>query len=170
MTHTGTTYDVRLTAGEPQWSITALHPATPRPGADTLGPQAQAVLANPAVRLPVAARADVESGTVSEEVLSAVNALAASHTIDVSILESGHPIDVFGTSRASDHPKGLAVDIWAIEGRPVVDPANYPLVTEVMQAGVALGAYQAGGPVQLSPTSVFFSDDTHHDHIHLGFR
>ena len=38
-----------------------------------------------------------------------------------------------------------------------------------MRSGIELGAYQAGGPVQLTPSSSFFSDDTHHDHVHLGF-
>ena len=168
-TDSGTTFDVRLDAASPRWQVTAVHPATPQTTVATLGVQAKAALANPRLSLPFAAIADIKSGTVSETALAALNRLTVDHTLSVSILESGHPLDVFGTDRASDHPRGRAIDIWQIDDRPVVNPASYGAVAELMQAGVDLGAYQAGGPVQLTPTSAFFSDDTHHDHVHLGF-
>jgi hypothetical protein len=37
-----------------------------------------------------------------------------------------------------------------------------------MRLAVAHGAYNVGGPVLLSGPQ-YFSDNTHHDHIHLGF-
>ena len=167
--HSGATFDVRLSSHEPRWNVTAIYPSRPKPPASSLGPQARATLTNPRLSLPSAAIADIRSGTVSEVALSALNQLAATHALAVSVLESGHPLNVFGTDRPSDHPRGRAIDIWLIDGRPVVDPANYPLVEQVMRSGIELGAYQAGGPVQLTPSSSFFSDDTHHDHVHLGF-
>ncbi len=167
--HSGSTFDVRLRSATPRWNVTAVYPAQPKPQTSNLGEQAQAALRNPRLSLPTTAIADIRSGTVSEVALSALNQLASAHTLAISVVESGHPLAVFGTDRPSDHPKGRAIDIWQIDGRPVVDPATYPLVEEVMRSAVALGAYQAGGPVQLTPTSTFFSDDTHHDHVHLGF-
>jgi hypothetical protein len=38
-----------------------------------------------------------------------------------------------------------------------------------MREAVRRGAYNVGGPLLLSG-SQFFSDRTHQDHIHLGFR
>ncbi len=170
VTQRGTTVDVRLSKAAPRWNVTAFYPATPKRTAAQISSVATAVLTNDRLRLPIAASADVRSGTVNARVLQALESLSKDHAIDVSVIESGHPINVFGTSRPSDHPRGFAVDIWKIDGRPVVDPANHVLAAQIMRSGIAAGAYQAGGPVQLDPNSLYFSDDTHHDHIHLGFR
>jgi len=132
---------------------------------------ANALLANPRLHLPVAAGADLRSGTISAGVVSALTALAARHVVDVSVVKSGHPLYVFGTNRLSDHPRGHAVDVWAVDGHPVVDPANLALVESTMRMGIALGAYQVGGPVDLDGAGTqYFSDNTHHDHIHMGFH
>jgi hypothetical protein len=87
----------------------------------------------------------------------------------VSVVRSGHPIDVFGTTRPSDHPRGRAVDVWRVDGHAVVDPATpAALVDNLMRRAAALGSYNVGGPRQLSG-SQFFSDRTHRDHVHMGF-
>lgn len=131
---------------------------------------ARSVLANPRIRLPFAARADVRSGGIHDSVLHCLTALSAQHVLDVSVMKSGHPIYVFGTSRHSDHPRGRAVDIWAIDGYPVVRPAHRALVLRVMRRAAELGPWQVGGPVDLDGAGRrFFSDRTHQDHIHLGF-
>jgi hypothetical protein len=167
----GTTVDVRLVAASPRWRVTALHPAAPSPPGSGLSVAASALLASPRLHLPVAARADLRSGTISAGVLGALRGLAARHVVDVSVVKSGHPLYVFGTNRLSDHPRGHAVDVWAVDGRPVVDPANRALVESVMRLGIALGAYQVGGPVDLDGGgSQYFSDNTHHDHVHMGFH
>ncbi|MFD7834155.1 hypothetical protein [Streptomyces sp. NPDC059761] len=44
--------------------------------------------------------------------------------MSVSVVRSGHPLNVFGTGRPSDHPVGRAFDVWAVDGHPVVDPAT----------------------------------------------
>ena len=167
----GTTVDVRLVKASPAWRVTALHPAAPGAPAASLSTVASTLLASPRLHLPVAARADIRSGTISAGVLGALRGLVARHVVDVSVVKSGHPLYVFGTSRRSDHPRGHAVDVWAVDGRRVVDPANRALVESVMRLGIALGAYQVGGPVDLDGGgSRYFSDNTHHDHIHLGFH
>jgi len=103
-------------------------------------------------------------------VLQCITTLARDHTLNVSVMRSGHPIYVFGTNRHSDHPRGRAVDIWSIDSRPVVHHVNRSLVIATMRRAAELGPYQVGGPVLLSGSNTaYFSDQTHQDHIHLGF-
>jgi hypothetical protein len=167
--HRGTTVDVRLVGAHPKWRVTALHPASPG-NAASVSAAADAVLSNSRIVLPFAARADVRSGAVHDSVLHCLTALSKSHVLSVSVMKAGHPIYVFGTNRHSDHPRGRAVDIWAIDGRPVVRPANRALVLGVMRKAATLGPWQVGGPVDLDGGGrKFFSDRTHQDHIHLGF-
>ncbi|WP_236656560.1 hypothetical protein [Streptacidiphilus jiangxiensis] len=168
----GTTVDVRLSAAQPQWDVTALHPATPGPAAASLTTAARAVLADvEAITLPPAAHADVLSGNVHDSALNGLLTLARSHRIMLSVVRSGHPLYVFGTTRPSDHPKGRAFDVWTIDGHPVIDPATpRALVESFMRAAAAAGSYNVGGPYLLSGSgNQFFSDDTHHDHVHVGF-
>lgn len=170
VTKTGTTVDVRLVKSSPHWKVTALHPAAPGRAASSLSSAARAVLASSRISLPYAAAADVKSGLVHDSVMTALLGLAKEHTIDVSVMKSGHPIYVFGTSRPSDHPRGRAVDIHSVDGKTVLDPANRALVERTMREARALGPWQIGGPVDLDGSgSYYFSDNTHHDHIHLGF-
>ena len=169
----GTTVDVRLERAEPRWTVTALHPAEPGPAAGTLTAAARAVLADGRILLPPAALADVTGGAVHDSALRAMLTLAGPYTFQVSVVRSGHPLDVFGTTRPSDHPPGRAFDVWQIDGHAVVDPAtDHALVDGFMRAAAAAGSYNVGGPRQLTGggrANQFFSDDTHHDHVHVGF-
>ncbi|WP_035802942.1 hypothetical protein [Kitasatospora mediocidica] len=169
----GTTVDVRLSAATPRWTVTALHPAEPGPAAATPAPDAARILSDDRIQLPPAAAADLRSGAVHPSVLTAMLTLAQVYTFRVSVVRSGHPLDVFGTTRPSDHPLGRAFDVWEINGRTVVDPTTaHDLVDGFMRAAAAAGSYNVGGPRQLSGGSTpnqFFTDDTHHDHVHVGF-
>ena len=166
----GSTYDVRLVRSGSTWRVTAVYPSTPGAPANALSTAARQVLAEPRIDLPPVGRADILSGQVHDSVLSALLMLARDYRIGVSIVRSGHPIDVFGTTRPSDHPLGRAFDTWRIDDHPVV-AADTPrtVVTGYMQAAAAAGSYNVGGPYLLAGSS-FFSDDTHHDHVHAGFR
>ncbi|PYC84753.1 hypothetical protein C7C46_07130 [Streptomyces tateyamensis] len=169
----GTTVDVRLSAATPRWQVTALHPADPGAPAAALSAAARQVLAQPRIELPPAALADLRSGQVHDSVLEAMLTLAQHYTLTVSVIRSGHPLDVFGTTRPSDHPLGRAFDVWRIDGHAVVDPATPPdLVDGFMRAAADAGSDNVGGPRQLSggaTANQFFTDDTHHDHVHVGF-
>ncbi|WP_354643608.1 hypothetical protein [Kitasatospora camelliae] len=168
----GTTLDVRLSRAQPRWTVTALQPAQPGAAAAVLPAAAARVLAEPRIQLPPAAVADLQSGSVHQSVLEAMLTLARDYTFAVTVVRSGHPIDVYGTDRPSDHPPGRAFDVWQIDGRMVVDPATpHDLVDGFMRAAAAAGSYNVGGPRQL-PTvgNQFFSDVTHRDHVHVGFR
>jgi len=164
----GWTFDVRLTAASPSWQVTAINPSAPGAAAavDSLATQ---VLSSGRIDLPPASRADIASGQVHDSVLKAMLTLSRTYAIGVSVVRSGHPTYVFGTTRLSDHPRGRAFDTWRINGLPVV-AASTPrsLVTGYMQAAAAAGSYNVGGPYVLSGR-VYFSDQTHHDHVHAGF-
>jgi hypothetical protein len=166
----GATYDVRLVHSGSGWQVTAVHPSHPGPPAPHLSRAAGRVLADRRIELPPAAHADVRSGQVHDSVLLAMLTLARTYRIGVSVVRSGHPTYVFGTNRLSDHPRGRAFDTWRIDGHPVVD-ARTPrrLVMGYMEAAAAAGSYNVGGPYLLGSAPQFFSDDTHHDHVHAGF-
>ncbi|MFG3228548.1 hypothetical protein ACGF07_27735 [Kitasatospora sp. NPDC048194] len=167
----GTTVDVRLSRAEPRWTVTALHPAEPGAAAASPGAAVAGVLAQPRIELPPAAAADLRSGAVHDSVLTAMLRLAGPYSLTVSVVRSGHPLDVFGTTRPSDHPLGRAFDVWRIDGRAVVDPATpRQLIESFMRDAAAAGSYNVGGPLAIAGAgNQFFTDDTHHDHVHVGF-
>lgn len=166
----GTTVDVRLSKTRGTWRVTATHPAQPGKAAAQLSSAARQVLESDRITLPPASAADIRAGQVHDSVLTTMLALAKTYRIGISVIRSGHPIDVFGTNRPSDHPKGRAFDTWQINGHAVVSPStSRSLVTSYMRAAEGLGSYNVGGPYQLSGAA-YFSDRTHHDHVHAGFR
>jgi hypothetical protein len=166
----GRTYDVRLTRAGTAWRVTAIHPSLPGPEAATHSPAARELLDSDRILLPPAARRDVLSGQVHDSVLAAVVEVSRTHRVSVSDVRSGHPLYVFGTDRLSVHPQGRAFDTWAIDGHPVVDPRTpRSLVVDYMHAVAAAGSYNVGGPYLLGAAPQWFSDDTHHDHVHAGF-
>ncbi|GAA2822702.1 hypothetical protein PWY87_09585 [Kribbella solani] len=166
----GTTVDVRLSKTNGSWRVTALHPAQPGKAITALSTAARQVLSNGQITLPPASAADIRSGQVHDSVLTTMLELAKTYRIGVSVIRSGHPLDVFGTTRPSDHPRGRAFDTWQLNGRAVVSPTtSRSLITGYMHAAESIGSYNVGGPYQLSGAA-FFSDRTHHDHVHAGFR
>ncbi len=165
----GHTFDVRLSRQGHHWRVDATHPSHPGAPAQ-VSRRAARVLASDRISLPPAARRDVRSGMVHDTVLGALLTLARDFTIGVSVIRSGHPLYVFGTNRLSDHPRGRAFDTWQINGKSVVDPrTSRHLVTEYMHAVAAAGSYNVGGPYLLGSAPQWFSDRTHHDHVHAGF-
>ncbi|MFF3628672.1 hypothetical protein [Streptomyces sp. NPDC002164] len=169
----GTTVDVRLRRARPRWEVTALYPGPLRAAVPRLPAEARRVLDHARIGLPPAARADVRSGHIRPAALGALLDLAGTYRIDVTVFSSGHPLYVFGTDRRSDHPPGRAFDVWRIDGHPVVDRATpRRLVESFMRDAAAAGSYNVGGPVRVSGGATpnqFFTDDTHHDHVHVGF-
>jgi hypothetical protein len=166
----GATYDVRLTRSAAGWRTTRVHPSHPGPARRRLSPDARAVLRSERIDLPPAGRADVRSGQVHDSVLAAMLRMSERFHIGVSVVRSGHPLYVFGTDRLSDHPQGRAFDTFRIDGHLVVDPRTpRRLVTSYMEAAAKAGSYNVGGPYLLGAAPQWFSDRTHHDHVHAGF-
>jgi hypothetical protein len=166
----GTTLDVRLSLRSGRWQVDAVRPARPVNADFRPTRVGERVLRDRRVQLPDAAAADVRARLVDDAVLSGLVELGRDYRLEISVIRSGHPIRVFGTDRVSDHTIGRAVDVWAIDGRPVIEWGARRRTRAFMRAALKVGAYQVGGPVDLdgaAPTT--FSDDTHQDHIHLGF-
>ncbi|MFB9383422.1 hypothetical protein ACFFTK_09750 [Pseudonocardia petroleophila] len=164
--------DVRLRPEPGGWEVTpVVDPPRPeyapaRAGGPTdLG---RAVLDNPLIRIPEPGRADMIERRVNDPILAVLDVLARTYDLDVHVVVSGHPGTVFPTTRLSNHTVGRAVDIRAIDGRPVVEiPREDPVIAEFMAAAGQAGATEVGGPIVPAGTG-FFTDDVHQDHFHLG--
>jgi hypothetical protein len=165
--------DMRMAkAADGTWQVTStVDPARPqiaprRPGGPTQA--GRAVLDDPAIRIPEPGRADIADRRVNDPILAVLARLADTYALDVQVLVSGHPGTVFPTSRVSNHTAGRAVDIRAVNGRPVSSiPRDDPLLADFMVAAGRAGATEVGGPIAPSGRG-FFSDAVHQDHFHLG--
>lgn len=163
--------DVRL-ARQPAdgWQVEGIRPLT------SLGPRlpmsetAQAVLAEPRLELSAPARLDVSSGRMDDRLLRVLLGLAEDWVFTVQVMHTGHIQTVYPTDRMSNHAVGRAVDIRAVDGQPVADPAtSRQMLTEVAIRAGQLGATEVGAPFDLNgDRRGFFTDIVHQDHLHLG--
>lgn len=166
----GHTFDVRVALRNGRWVVTEVNPSHPGEATPRASTAAQHVLTSHRIVLPPAARADVASGRVHDTVLEAMLTMSRRWLVGISVIRSGHPLYVFGTDRLSDHPRGRAFDTWQIDGQAVVAPQTpRSLIIGYMERLAALGSYNVGGPVLLGNAPQYFSDNTHHDHVHAGF-
>lgn len=167
------TLDVRLARRGQAWVVTGIESVggsapnpLPQPSA-----AAAPVLANSNISLSDSARWDILAGRIDDRVLAVLAKLGVDHRLDVTVLATGHPNEVFGSSHTSNHTKGRAVDIWAFDGRPVVeqrDPAG-PLAT-LARSLLADGVTELGGPWDLDGAGgASFANTVHQDHLHVGF-
>ena len=166
------TADIRLAANAGQWAVTDIRPV-PYNDLDSqaaTGP-AWELLDHSDVRLPNAAQSDLIAGIIAPEVALILLALAATYRIDVTAFSAGHPEEVFGTKRTSNHTRGRAVDVWAVNDVPVIDMSpDDPLLQEFLTAARDLGSDEIGGPTDPDgPGGVHFTDALHRDHVHIGF-
>ncbi len=160
--------DVRLALVDGTWVVTSAAPAFPDPPLPPLDPAIEALLDDERVELPGIAAADLRSGVVDASVARGLLALAERWQISVHVFYSAHPVNVFPTTRPSAHTVGRAVDVWALDGIPVVDQEASPW-RAFMAAAPDAGATNVGGPEELQPAARYFTDLVHQDHVHLGF-
>jgi hypothetical protein len=141
--------------------------AMPRP--QDLPSASRRVLDNPRITLSDSARWDIYRGQVEEGLLTALDTLAERERISVSVLSSGHPREVWATSRPSAHGRGYAADIYAVGGRLVIRQREGGSAAHALAASLVTGgAAQVGSPWVLPPGGArSFSDDVHQDHIHV---
>lgn len=164
--------DVRLVraAGE-SWALESVYSvggsAVPEPA--RLGAAARAVLDDPAISLPDSARWDIHRGGVATELLTALSRAAEQAPIGVTVLDSGHPPNVWETATPSAHSAGLAADIWSVDGKPVGEQAaEGSTAFELAASFVRGGAVQVGSPWVFPPGgATSFTDEVHRDHVHL---
>lgn len=167
-----TVFDVRLLRRGGRWSVTDARPAR---GADDVArppdAAASAVIANPRLELPDPAVGDLRAGVVDPLVVAILDRLSTDFRMRVSVLRTGHPHNVYGTSGLSNHTRGRAVDIWAIDGIPVVSmPPDDPRLLRFISAARDLGSDEIGAPADPDgPGGIHFANDLHRDHVHIGF-
>ena len=163
--------DVRLRRSGGPWALDAITSVGGRPvdRRDRLPTSARRVLASPNITLPDSARWDILSGRVDVELLRALARAARTQRLSVAVVRAGHPRNVWATDRPSAHSAGAAVDVFEVDGRPVIsqrEPGSpaYALA-ERFYAG---GAYQLGSPWVFGTGGArSFTDAVHQDHIHL---
>jgi hypothetical protein len=165
------TVDVRLSRLSDRWDVVDLYPVEPAGSPLHLSGPAAELARTSAVGLPDAALVDLAGGVVDRLVIDALLTLSEKFEMSVSVFRSGHPINVFGTSRTSNHTRGKAVDIWAINGRPVVTMGpDDDTVVDFLTAAAMAGSDEIGAPiVPDGPGGAYFTDAVHRDHVHIGF-
>lgn len=166
------TLDVRLRLEGDRWAFDHLAsdggPAESRPG--DLSPAAVAVLDHPGIDLPDSARWDIYRGDIDDGLLALMADLAERHHIGVLVLSTGHPWEVFASGRQSNHTKGRAVDIYAVDGEPVIaqraeDTPAYELSRSLFDQGVP----ELGSPWAFDGFGGrSFTDVVHQDHVHVA--
>lgn len=163
--------DVRLRRSGGPWSLDGIGSFGGSAPSDQGSPDesAQRVLSSPNIELPDPARWDIQRGEVDPDLLDVLARAAADRKLAVTVIDSGHPPNVWQTSRPSAHAAGFAVDIWAVGGVPVIEqrgegsPAH-----DLASSFIAGGAEQLGSPWVLGTGgSQSFTDPVHQDHIHL---
>jgi hypothetical protein len=170
------TLDVRLRLSGGTWAFEALASAGGEPverPAD-LAPEAAAVLDDDRIELPDSARWDVHRGVISPALLELMLRFAdATGGYAVCVLETGHPVNVFGTDRVSDHTRGRAVDIHRIADHLVIEDRHEGSATDEA-VGWLYG--DDSRPVIGSPWALdafggrSFTDAVHQDHLHVAVR
>lgn len=170
------TMDVRLQVVGGVWRVRDLYSAggveVPRPG--NLPAAAAAVVDNRRIELPDTARWDIYAGRIEHGILRTMSDVAQRMPFSVAVLRTGHPHNVFGQrKRVSSHTLGRAVDIWAVNGKPVVEQAregsaSWKLVGALLEDRAVS---QVGSPFDRDPPppgSRSFSDTVHSDHVHIA--
>jgi hypothetical protein len=168
------TVDVRLRLAGSDWVFDALASAGGEPveRPTALPDEAVAVLDDPRIELPDSARWDIHRGATSERLLALMHRLAEeTGGYAVCVLESGHPINVFGTDRLSDHSRGRAVDIHRIADRLVIEDREEGSDTD---RAVGWLYDEPSRPIVGSPWALdgfggrSFTDAVHQDHLHVA--
>ena len=166
------TIDVRLARSASTWRVVDIASlgGDPVEVPAQVSPAARRVLDHSRIELPDSAVWDIAAGRISEKVLTTLADLADAHDVKVAVLSSGHPVNVFGLNRTSNHIRGRAVDVWYLDG-PVVerrDPAG-PL-RPVLQDLLARGVTELGAPFDVDAgAGANFANLVHQDHLHIGY-
>jgi hypothetical protein len=167
------TLDVRLALDHGAWRFSGLASS----GGTTVsspGPIPQialTVLNDPRIEMPDSARWDILSGAISPDLLAVMARLAERTPYGVTTLSQGHPFEVFGTDRQSDHTRGRAVDIYRLDQTLVIDDRAEGSFTHQIVKWLydQPEIRQIGSPWRLEgPRGRSFTDRLHQDHLHVA--
>ncbi len=167
------TIDVRLRIADGVWRFedVASFGGAPIAQPANLSPEALAVLGHPDIAMPDSARWDIYSGAVSTMLLGLMTRLADRTPIGVVTLVAGHPWEIFGTDRKSDHTRGMAIDIYAIGDRLIVEDRATGSETYATAEWLSRQPEVArlGSPWRFGDaTAITFTDALHQDHFHIA--
>ena len=167
------TLDIRLSLSGGVWRFADLASigGTPITAQAPLAPQALAILNDPRIEMPDSARWDILSGGISLDLLALMERLADRTPFGVVTLSQGHPYEVFGTNRQSDHTRGRAVDIYRLGDTLVIDGrAEGSVVHQTVQWLYQQPEIrQIGSPWALDGVGgKSFTDRLHQDHLHIA--
>ena len=184
VTTTTRTVDVRLTKRSDGWAVSALASnggsfptagdapsGTPSASTGSAPSVTIDVLASPRIEMSDTTRSDVRAGRIDTRILGLLLDLTAERRVAVTVLASGHPHEVFGTNRVSNHTRGRAVDIWAVDGRTVAQQRSEQssAARELTLRALAAGATEVGAPWVVSAGGrSSFTNTVHEDHVHIG--
>ena len=168
------TMDVRLMRGASgAWEFEELASAGGQPvarPADLL-PLAASVVDDPRIDLPDSAIWDIYSGYTDHALLEAMLDIAERTPYSVIVLKTGHPHNVFGTDRLSNHTEGRAVDIHEVDSELVIDSHDATSsIYALSEWLVSLhGIREFGSPWRFDDAVAHnFTNEVHHDHLHVG--
>lgn len=163
--------DIRLRRTNGPWSLDQVVSVggTPVARPANLSPAAIRVLDHPNIELADTARWDIYRGGIDDGLLRALADAADRWRLAVSVLRTGHPLNVWATKRRSAHTAGRAADIYAVDGALVLrQRVRGGEARRLAAAFLVAGAAQVGSPWNLPPGGRrSFSDVVHQDHIHL---
>jgi hypothetical protein len=168
------TMDVRLVRGESgTWEFEAIDSAGGQPveRPEDLSPLAAAVVDDPRIDLPDSAIWDIYTGHTDQPLLQLMLDLAERTPYTAAVLHTGHPLNVFGTPRLSNHTVGRAIDIYAVGPELVVDShdvtSSLYAVSEWVVSRTDIREF--GSPWLFDDAVAHsFTNQVHHDHIHIG--
>ncbi len=132
------------------------------------------VLKKKSIQLDANGRADIEGGQIDRRVLAVLAFLdSEGYSPTVSSLKSGRSGIMTSSGNVSQHTFGAAVDIPAINGKPLI-ANNKPgglmeeVVRKVMTLQGVLGPDQIISLFDLGGSTLAMGD--HANHIHIGFK
>lgn len=168
------TMDVRLAKGASgAWVFEELASAggipIARPG--NLSPLAASVVDDPRIDLPDTATWDIYSGQTGPALHEVMLDIAERTPYSVIVLKTGHPHNVFGTERLSNHTVGRAVDIHEVGSDLVIDShdttSSIYALSEWLVSRPDIKEF--GSPWRFDDAVAHnFTDEVHHDHLHVG--
>ncbi len=168
------TMDVRLVRGASgAWEFEALASVGGRPVARPadLSPLAASVVDDPRIDLPDSAIWDIYSGHTDDALHEVMLDIAERTPYSAIVLKTGHPHNVFGTDRVSNHTVGRAVDIHEVGSELVIDSHDPTSSIYALSEWLVsrLDIREFGSPWRFDDAVAHnFTDEVHHDHIHVG--